>query len=122
MRRKNLKHNEGVWEDMAHKAKYNAANLARFYGISKRQLEREFQRQLGCSPQSWLDKQRILAAKPLLLSGRLIKQVASELGFKQTSHFCRQFKFHNEMTPSEFIHSASPNASCRSQITDVAQG
>jgi AraC-like DNA-binding protein len=122
MYRKILGDSEGAWQDMASKARYNAANLARIYGVSKRQLEREFQKQLGYSPQSWLDRQRILASKQLLLSGRLIKQVASELGFKQTSHFCRQFKIHNQMTPSEFVIAASASASCRSQITNVAIG
>jgi AraC-like DNA-binding protein len=28
--------------------------------------------------------------------------VALELGFKQPSHFCRQFKSFNHLTPSQF--------------------
>jgi AraC-like DNA-binding protein len=99
--------NENEREALAQKARYNAANFARLCGLPSRQLQREFHRQLGCPPQRWLDEQRIRAAKQLLLSGQLIKQVASELGFKQTSHFCRHFKTQNLMTPSQFIRSAS---------------
>jgi AraC-like DNA-binding protein len=99
--------NETRCEALAQEAHYNAANLARLCGLSRRQLQREFHRQLGCQPQHWLDEQRIRAAKQLLLSGRLIKQVAAELGFKQTSHFCRQFKTQSQMTPSQFVRTAS---------------
>jgi len=90
---------------LAQKARYNANNLARLYGISKRQLQRIFRRQGVYTPQQWLDEQRIIAAKQLLLSGCMVKQVASELGYKQTSHFCRHFKLQSNMTPSQFVQS-----------------
>jgi transcriptional regulator GlxA family with amidase domain len=112
---------EGEWGEMAQKARYSATELARLCNLSNRQLQREFHRQLGQSPQHWLDEQRLRAAKNLLLSGQLVKQVAAQLGFRQTSHFCRQFKLQNHMTPSEFINtSCAALPSCRSQITNVA--
>jgi len=111
------------WVALAEEAQYKAKTLAALCNVSSRQLQREFKRQLGRPPQDWLDEQRIIVAGSLLLSGNPIKKVASELGFKQSSHFCRQFKSKNKMTPSEFVlfHLQRIDA-CRSQITNVAQG
>src|ERR1700722_17073503 len=97
----------------ARKAQYSAKALAHLLGLTDRQLQREVHRQLAESPQHWLDRRRIQAARELLLSGQMIKQVAPELGFKQTSHFCRQFKNQNQMTPSQFLRSANQPPRCR---------
>src|SRR5262249_39702852 len=83
--------------------------LARFCGISIRQLQRRFREELSRSPQCWLDEQRIVAAEKLLILGYQVKRVAFDLGFKQSSHFCRQFKSRKQMTPSEFVMSHSRN-------------
>jgi len=109
------------WEQLAGAAHYDAKELARFCSLSVRQLERDFHRDLGCSPQDWLNEQRIKAAQQLLLSGQPVKKVALELGFKQVSHFCRQFKSQNHLTPSQFAVQIQTDA-CRSQITNVAGG
>lgn len=90
------------WEALAQKAHYNANELADLCGISPRQLQRHFRRKFHCSPKTWLNQRRFLLAQTLLLKGEPIKKVALDLGFKQTSHFCRRFKSHNNMTPSEF--------------------
>ena len=96
---------DGKWEGLAETAHYNSSELARLCGISTRQLQRHFRRSFYCSPQSWLNERRLLAAQHLLLSGESIKKIALDLGFKQPSHFCRQFKIRNKMTPSEFASS-----------------
>ena len=93
------------WEKLAVTARYDARELARLCALSTRQLQRYFSRTLKRSPQEWLNEQRIEAARRLLLSGGPVKRVAFELGFKQVSHFCRQFKFYNRMTPSQFVDS-----------------
>ncbi|MGA3284414.1 MAG: helix-turn-helix domain-containing protein [Verrucomicrobiota bacterium] len=92
----------GHWEQMAGVAHYDAKELARLCDLSVRQLERGFQHKLARTPQDWLNEQRIKAAQQLLLSGQPVKVVALELGFKQVSHFCRQFKSQNHLTPSQF--------------------
>ncbi|HEX9046498.1 MAG TPA: helix-turn-helix domain-containing protein, partial [Verrucomicrobiae bacterium] len=71
-------------------------------GISPRQLQRLFRGRFGCTPQEWLNQQRIIAAQAGLCSGEPVKKVALELGFKQCSHFCRQFKAYVGVTPSQF--------------------
>jgi len=43
-----------------------------------------------------------------------------ELGFKQSSHFCRKFKTYHQLTPSEFVALGMMGAECRPQITNVA--
>jgi AraC-like DNA-binding protein len=94
------------WEQLAGKARYDAKELAKLCNLSVRQLERDFRRILERSPQGWLNEQRIKAAQQLLLSGQPVKVVALELGFKQSSHFCRQFKSQTQLTPTEFAAQA----------------
>lgn len=101
------------WEELAQAAHYDANKLAELCGVSTRQLQRHFRCRFHCSPQSWLNHRRLLAAEGLLLSGDSVKKVALDLGFKQPSHFCRQFKNRNHMTPSQFAVS---------QTRNVAQG
>ena len=110
-----------LWEKLAGIAQYDARELARLCSISLRQLERNFNRELDRSPHDWLNEKRIQAARQLLLSGGPVKRVAFELGYKQVSHFCRQFKAYNQITPSQFLHQNSVAVSlidnkCRSRI------
>jgi AraC-like DNA-binding protein len=90
------------WEVTAQQARYDASEFARYCRLSPRQLQRKFRQTLNRTPQEWLDEQRIEAAKQLLMSGEPVKKVAFDLGYKQSSHFCRQFKSRNGVTPSEF--------------------
>jgi transcriptional regulator GlxA family with amidase domain len=91
------------WEALAEEARFNSRNLARICNVSSRQLQRVFRRQLGSTPQLWLNERRMAVAKVLLLSGHPVKRVTFELGFKQPSHFCKIFKSFNHLTPSEFV-------------------
>jgi AraC-like DNA-binding protein len=111
---------------LATHAKYNARTLAALCRLSPRQLQRQFQRHLGITPQRWLDEQRLALAGPLLVSGESVKKVAFDLGFKQSSHFCRKFKAWRKLTPSEFVQGymnstvLSPaDNKCRCPITDA---
>jgi transcriptional regulator GlxA family with amidase domain len=90
-------------EALARKAHYNAREFAVLCAMSPRQIQRMFREQFHCTPQHWLDGKRISAAQPLLLAGNSVKVVASELGFKQPSHFCRIFKLLTRTTPSKFV-------------------
>src|SRR6185503_15743617 len=91
------------WEELAEAAQYRTYMLARLRNITTRQLRRQLRRDLGCAPQQWLNERRIAAAEELLRAGGPIKSVAFEVGFKQSSHFCRVFKALKRMTPSEFV-------------------
>jgi len=113
---------EVQWLELAKASNYRACLLAKRSGISVRQLERIFKRQFSNQPQRWLDQQRLAQAKSMLLAGNSIKAVALNLGYKQSSHFCRQFKTVNEMTPSQFVSIRFAEGSCRREITCVAVG
>ncbi len=95
------------WSGLAKKAHYNAQELASVCQMSVRQLERHFRSAFNQSPQAWLDAARIEKARQLLSSTTLsIKEIAQTLDFKQTSHFCRQFKQSTGATPSQFAQQA----------------
>lgn len=91
------------WENMAVVAKYDARELAKLTRLSVRQLQRDFRRRFARTPQDWLNEKRLKEAETLLLSGQSVKAVAIGLGFKQVSHFCRQFKSYRNVTPTRFV-------------------
>jgi transcriptional regulator GlxA family with amidase domain len=103
------------WGQLVIAARYDCKELAKLNKMSIRQLQRIFRNELRRTPQDWMNEQRILAAQQLLRTGDPVKKVALELGFKQSSHFCRQFKLVTGVTPSQFKHSTV-------EILDVAVG
>lgn len=109
------------WRQLAISARYDSRNLAELIKITPRQLQRIFRNEFGQTPQDWLNEQRILAAKQLLRTGEAVKKIALDLGFKQSSHFCRQFKILNGLTPSEFRNLAT-NSWMSLRDNNVANG
>jgi transcriptional regulator GlxA family with amidase domain len=102
------------WSLAARMAQFNVQKLAEHSSTTRRQIERYCLKELGRSPQEWLMEQRIIAARSLLLETGSVKRAALEVGFKQVSHFCRQFKQHYRMTPSEYlVLQARLNQKCR---------
>ena len=95
------------WHELAKRAKYCAANLALELGISRRQLQRRTQAAFGGSPRDWLLQERLAAAAERLKTLHLVKAVAFEFGFKQVSHFCREFKFCYGMSATAFLAKSS---------------
>lgn len=91
------------WMQLAEVASFRAPALARTLGVSQRQLERYIQREFSRSPQSWLRELRMEKARDLIASMDSVKEIAYSLGFKQVSHFCREFKIHHGVTCSEFV-------------------
>jgi AraC-like DNA-binding protein len=77
---------------LAEACRYSSRELARFLGISQRQLQRVFRSRLGCTPQAFLREERLQAAERLLHSASSVKEVAYALGFCQQSQFSRDFK------------------------------
>jgi AraC-like DNA-binding protein len=97
--------NRQRWEALAETAQFSARELARLCDLSLRQLQREFRRELDCSPRAWLNERRMIAARERLRSGVPVKRVAFELGFKHVSHFCMWFKAENGVTATAFVSS-----------------
>jgi AraC-like DNA-binding protein len=103
--------NRESWIEMGMKSRYRARNLAQGSGVSLRQLQRYFQILFGKTPQEWLNEQRMIAAGPLVLGSESVKRAAFDLGFKQPAHFCRHFKRHYGVPPSQFVRDAQAQRS-----------
>ena len=67
--------------------------LATYVGVSERQLQRLFQRYLGCSPTRYYLQTRLRRARDLLRQTSLnILEVATLSGFSSASHFGRRYR------------------------------
>jgi AraC-like DNA-binding protein len=90
-------------KSLASQASYEPGRLAEMAEISLRQLERYSAKDFTATPKAWLRKQRMESACKLLSEAHSVKDAAYVLGFRQPSHFCREFKRYSGMTPSQFV-------------------
>lgn len=68
-------------------------DLAKYVDISRRQLERLFQKNLHCSPSRYYLKLRLIRARQLLKQTHMsIIEVASVVGFVSTPHFSKCYR------------------------------
>jgi LacI family transcriptional regulator len=78
-------------------------DIARHAGLSRRTLERVFQREIGRTPAAELLSMRMERAAQLLLQTPLpVADVAAKCGFVSTAHFNSRFRRSHRCTPSEF--------------------
>ena len=103
MARTDYPSNASDWLEIAKKSAYQATVLAKELSISQRQLRRRTHANFGRSPQKWLNEQRLVQAAEMLKRMRIVKIVALRLGFKQLSHFSREFKLHYGISPTRFL-------------------
>jgi len=89
--------------DRAERSAYRVRGFAKELRISPRQLQRLTRRVFGQSPQEWLDEQRLIMAVPKLKRLRSVKAVSFQLGYKQVSHFSREFKQYHGVCPTTFL-------------------
>ncbi|WP_245601046.1 choline metabolism transcriptional regulator GbdR [Marinobacterium jannaschii] len=76
--------------------------LANYVDVSRRQLERLFQKYLQCSPSRYYLKLRLLRARQLLKQTSMsIIEVASACGFVSTPHFSKCYREHIGIPPRE---------------------
>jgi AraC-like DNA-binding protein len=99
------------WDQRAHAAGYSASKMARELGVTVRSLQTFFQARFRLPPREWLFRSRMRAAVRLLRSGNSVKAVASELGYKQASHFSREFKRFFAVGPRDFTFGQLPCSS-----------
>ncbi len=77
--------------------------LAWYSHLSIPQFKVRFKQEVGISPRSFINLQKIEAAKPLLLEGMSKTEVALQLGFNTSSYFSAVFKRYTTFSPSEYI-------------------
>lgn len=79
------------------------ARIAEVCQISEVYLRKLFSRHLSTSPRQYIIDVRLQKAKQLLTEGALsITEIAERCGFSNLYHFCRIFKAHIGITPSEY--------------------
>ena len=76
--------------------------LAAYVGLSRRQLQRLFQKHLLCAPSRYYLQLRLRRARDMLLqTGLSILEVSSVCGFVSTSHFSKSYKEYFGYSPSQ---------------------
>ncbi len=91
------------WRRMAQQSAYRVGFLTKVLKVSRRQLQRYTRQAFGESPQRWLAIERLIRAAEMLKQCRSVKAVSFELGFKQVSHFSREFKLYHGLPPTKFV-------------------
>ena len=81
------------------------ADLADGVGLSVRQLERQFQAQVGMSPKSLARLTRFEAAQRRIVEAHELSftRLAHELGYADQAHFNREFRAFAEQSPGHFL-------------------
>jgi AraC-like DNA-binding protein/mannose-6-phosphate isomerase-like protein (cupin superfamily) len=94
---------ERVEEMIRNGAPFDVRVLARDVGISRPRLVRLLKDATGLSPRDFYQKRRIDLAKGLLQEPESsVTEVAHQLGFADTAHFCRVFKKAAGATPNTY--------------------
>ncbi|MDG2475123.1 MAG: GlxA family transcriptional regulator [Paracoccaceae bacterium] len=77
--------------------------LAHFVGVSQRQLERQFNKSIGCSVVQFGLLARLQHARVLLIATKLsVREIATASGFNTLSHFAYAFKNCFGRRPSDY--------------------
>ncbi|MGZ8920135.1 MAG: helix-turn-helix domain-containing protein [Limisphaerales bacterium] len=92
------------WEKLAREAHFRPNALAELCGVSMRTLQRYFRAQYNQTVSDWLRELRLNEALTSLKDCDSIKEVAFELGYKQPSHFTRDFKKKFGVPPRAMVH------------------
>jgi|SRR3954468_10875171 AraC-like DNA-binding protein len=88
------------WEELASRAQYKPSEIAKLTKVSLRTLQRHFKSNYNVTISTWLRSLRLNEAYSRLAAGNSVKEVAYGLGFKQLSHFSREFKKMYGVAPS----------------------
>ncbi|ARJ42699.1 AraC family transcriptional regulator [Pantoea alhagi] len=78
--------------------------LARYAGIDRFRLTRQFQKAFGQSPHAYLVRLRLRTARMLLTQGFNPAEAAAQVGFADQSHFGRWFRRAYRITPAQYQH------------------
>lgn len=81
----------------------NLDEIARKVQLSRRQIERLFQRYLGMPPKQYLAELRLQRGRELLAGTNMrVVEVAAACGFDSSSHFSKRFRTKFGVTPHRF--------------------
>ena len=92
-----------VIQDNIGNKKFKVADLARHVHLSQAQLNRNLKRLVKCPAARLIRQLRLqYAAYYLMHDGASVGEIAHEIGFSDSAHFCRSFKKLYSLTPSQF--------------------
>lgn len=90
-----------------YKENISVAHLASLCNISTVHLRNLFIKNFAVSPIRYINNLKLIRAKELLSAQfHTISEVCFLSGYHDESHFCREFKKHFDVTPSEYIKTA----------------
>ena len=89
------------WSELAQQANWSVTKLAELCGVSESTLRRHLSGPLGKPPGQWLAQCRFKLAFELIKDGVSIKETASQLGYRHSQTFSREFKKHWGICPGE---------------------
>jgi AraC-like DNA-binding protein len=95
------------WDQRVEDAGFSVSILSIRCGVSRRHFLRFIRDSFGVPPHHWMLQIRMQHAAALLRQGFYVKEVSSQLGFKQVAHFCREFKRYYGVSPGHFSLSDS---------------
>ena len=79
------------------------STVAEFVGVHPAHLAKVFRKHFRCTVGEYIRRLRLEhAVRELTYSGKPLAEIALVAGFYDQSHFTREFKLHNGMTPAEF--------------------
>ncbi|MEN8202820.1 MAG: AraC family transcriptional regulator [Bacteroidota bacterium] len=78
------------------------ADIAAKWHLSLSHFKHKFKQETGFTPGDYILREKIVAAKEILLEGRPVHDVAYGLAFSSPSYFSTVFKRYTGLTPSEF--------------------
>ncbi len=82
---------------------WTVESLAALCGMSRSKFAQRFHVVIGATPADYLLEQRMNLAKRLLLHGRQVQDVASDVGYSTQPAFTRAFRAACHMTPREWL-------------------
>jgi AraC-like DNA-binding protein len=87
--------------------------LAAIAGVSLRTLQRRFKVRYGLTVSDWIKTVRMQEAVNRVRAGDRVKEVAFDLGYKQLSHFSREFKRKYGAPPTQLPTTSRKNRPAR---------
>ena len=88
------------WGHLAQQCRYRRNRLAKVLQVSVRTLERHFKKHFSLTVSEWLVELRLARAYDQVLTGKALKEISYDVGFKQPSHFTKSFKQRFGVPPS----------------------
>ncbi len=83
--------------------KINIDDIANHLCVSSSWFRKEFYKETGVPPVTFLNRIRLQTSKYMLLSSnRSIKEISAQCGFATSEYFCKFFRNNTGMTPGEF--------------------